>query len=98
MVELTQNFFDNLVLTSEQTHLDTIGFEFSLIDDVDRFLELLCLLACRATLLKDHPKEHFEPPPAATREQLATCLAHLVLEAIRRRALERDSTQTDLQQ
>ncbi len=51
---LSQNFFDNLVLTSEYEYMDTVGFEFSLVDDVERFLELLTYLATKSKILKDY--------------------------------------------
>lgn len=86
--EVTQVFFDNLVVTSEFEYMDTIGFDFSLVDDVERFLDLLSGLAFRAKIFTDYseiPQRIAELPSGCTREQLATNLAHFLLTTIRYR-------------
>jgi len=83
-------FFDYLVVMSEFEHMDTVGFDFSLVDDVDRFLDLLSGLAFRAKIFKDYseiPRRAAELPVSCTREQLATNLAHFILTTIRYRCL-----------
>jgi len=87
---LLKVFFDNLVVMSEFEHMDTVGFDFSLVDDVDRFVDLLSGLAFRAKIFKDYseiPLQTSELPSNSTREQLATNLSHFVLTTIRYRCL-----------
>jgi hypothetical protein len=75
---------------SEFEHMDTVGFDFSLVDDVDRFVDLLSGLAFRAKIFKDYseiPLQTSELPSNSTREQLATNLSHFVLTTIRYRCL-----------
>lgn len=87
---LLQTFFDNLVVMSEFEHMDTVGFDFSLVDDVDRFLEMLSGLAFRAKIFKDYseiPHRIIDLPVVNTREQLATTIAHFILTTIRYRCL-----------
>jgi hypothetical protein len=96
----TQNLFDNLVLTSEHTYMDTVGFEFSLVDDVDRFLELLGFLASRAKAswdFPDLPTTEEELPPTGSREKVAFHLAQFILATIRYRCQEHQGSQVDLQ-